>query len=346
MKRNIINIKERMEHYHISGLNLAAIKDGQISATESYGVLEAGTNHFVDTDTIFNACSISKFVTGMVVMILTEQGILDLDGDVNEQLLSWKVPNHKFTNKVTLRRLLSHQSGIKDPSGSFSELNLEDSVSSMVEILEGRTLYCKSPIEVTVEPGSEFHYSDAGYCIIQQVIEDVTGKPFGQVSSELIFTPVKMDHSSFPTDIDKMTKFSCGHDRHGRLIDGGYSIYPYPAASGLWTTAEDLARLVIELIDSLNGQSRIGLSEMKAAEMVRSQGDKEWAGMGVFLDGTGEELEISSLGWGIGYQSMMAAYPHKESGLIIMTNTDTGVHQMKGMIGEVYASFKNDKLIP
>lgn len=342
MKLSKINIEERMQHYHISGLSLATIKDGQVSATECYGVRETGTTNFVDTDTVFNACSMSKFVTGMLVMILTEQGVLDLDADVNDQLLTWKVPHHRFSAKVTQRRLLSHQSGIMDPDGSFPERKLTDSFPSMVEVLEGKTSYCKTPIEVNVEPGSEFHYSDAGYCIIQQVIEDVTGKPFATLASELIFNPLKMKHSSFPTDIFKesMTNFSFGHNKDGQLIDGGYSIYPYPAASGLWTTPEDLGRLVIELTGSLKGQSKIGLTDVKADEMIRSQGCKEWAGLGVFLDGAEEELEISSLGWGIGCQSMVAAYPHLGKGLIIMTNTDTGLHQMKGLIGEVYHSMK------
>lgn len=342
MKLSKINIEERMQHYHISGLSLAVIKDGRMSATESYGVRETGTRKFVDPDTVFNACSISKFVTGLLVMILADQGVLDLDADVNDQLLTWKVPHHRFSAKVTLRRLLSHQSGIMDPDGSFPERNLADSEPSMVEILEGKTPDCKAPIEVKVEPGSEFHYSDAGYCIIQQVIEDVTGKPFATLASELIFKPLKMKHSSFPTDISKesMTNVSCGHNKDGRLIDGGYSIYPYPAASGLWTTPADLARLVIEFTGSLKGQSKIGLSKMKADEMIRSQGSHEWAGLGVFLDGAEEELEISSLGWGIGCQSMITASPYLGNGLIIMTNTDTGVHQMKGLIGEVYHSMK------
>jgi hypothetical protein len=58
----------------------------------------------------------------------------------------------------------------------------------------------------------------------------------------------------------------------------------------------------------------------------------------VFLDGAEKELEISSLGWGLGYQSMMVAYPYLETGLVKMTNTDLGVHQLKGIIGEVYHS--------
>jgi CubicO group peptidase (beta-lactamase class C family) len=208
----------------------------------------------------------------MLVMVLTEQGILDLDENVNKQLLSWKVPN----NKVSLRSLLAHQSGVIDPEDSFSELHLKDPVPSLVELLEGKSPYCKTTVEVTSEPWSEFHYSDAGYCIIQQLIEDVTGKPFETVARELIFHPLQMKYSSFPKNISDVTKtsLSCGHNKKGQLIEEIYSIYPYQAASGLWTTPTDLARLVIELINSLKGQSKIGLSKMKANEILNHTGVK------------------------------------------------------------------------
>jgi CubicO group peptidase (beta-lactamase class C family) len=342
MKLGNINIKDRMEHYNVKGLSLALIENGQLSVVEHYGLNELGTSNFVKSDSIFNACSISKFLTGMLVMTLTEQGILDLDENINKKLISWRVPDNMLTlhNKVTLRHLLSHQSGVVDPDDSFSELKSTDPIPSMVELLEGKTSYCKAPIEVSFEPGSEFQYSDAGFCIIQQLIEDVTGKTFEVVTNELIFKPLKMENSSFPKLISDLTKknFSYGHNKKGQLVDGKYAIYPYPAASGLWTTPTDLAKLVIELISSLKGKSKIGLSKMKAIEMIHSQGCKEWTGLGLFLDGGEKELEISSLGWGVGFQCMMVAYPYQETGLVIMTNTDLEVHQLKGIIGEVYNS--------
>lgn len=72
--------------------------------------------------------------------------------------------------------------------------------------------------------------------------------------------------------------------------------------------------------------------------MITSQGCKEWTGLGVFLDGSQHELKISSLGWGVGFQCMMVAYPYLEKGAVIMTNTDLGVHQLKGIIGEIFNS--------
>lgn len=91
-------------------------------------------------------------------------------------------------------------------------------------------------------------------------------------------------------------------------------------------------------MSSLKDESKIGLSASKAKEMINPQGCKEWTGLGVFLDASKHEIEISSLGWGVGFQCMMVAYPYLKTGAVIMTNTELGVHQLKGIIGEVYNS--------
>ncbi|OIK09014.1 serine hydrolase domain-containing protein [Bacillus sp. MUM 13] len=339
-----INIKERMNHHNVIGLSISLISSGRISRIENYGLLEAGTSKKVDNNSIFSACSISKFLTALLVLRLTEQGILDLDEDVNKRLKSWKIPHNNLTGKkvITLRNLLSHQSGVIDPEESFMELNPNIGIPSLAEIFVGTTPYCKAPIEVKYEPESDFQYSDAGFCILQQLIEDVTGKPFKKVVKELIFLPLKMTKSTFPQNISEEIDrdFSSGHNKEGKLSDGKYPIYPYPAASGLWTTTSDLSQLILELMDALNNKSKIGISANKVKEMINSQGCKSWTGLGVFLDGSEKEIEISSLGWGLGFQCMMAAYPHLGNGIIIMTNTDLGAHQLKGIIGEVYHSLK------
>ena len=342
MELRNINISERMEHYHVSGLSIAFIHNGEINLTNEFGVMKAGTNSNVNSNSIFNACSISKFLTAMLVLKLTEQGILNLDEDINNRLTSWKIPENECTQnkKIMLRSLLSHQAGVIDPEGSFSELDSTLGVPTMVELLEGRTPYCKERIEVKYEPDSDFQYSDAGFCIIQQLIEDVCGKPFTVLMNEHIFEPLHMKNSTFEQTTFTVSRgqFSCGHNKNGEVVSSEYPIYPYPAASGLWTTPTDLSILVIELMNSLKGKSKMGLSESKAKELITSQGCKEWTGLGVFLDGSGEEIELSSLGWGIGFQCMLIAYPCLEIGVVIMTNTDLGVHQMKGIIGEISAS--------
>ncbi|WP_455675441.1 serine hydrolase domain-containing protein [Pradoshia sp.] len=337
------NMEERMQHVHVTGLSVATVRNAQMIAAEQFGLLETRTTRKLNSESLLNACSISKFLTAMLVMLLNEKGVVDLDEDINRNLVSWHVPDNDFMkNKpVTLRNLLSHQSGIIDPEKSFPELDSNDGIPSMADLLKGETSYCEGSIKVQYEPGSDFHYSDAGYCLIQLLIEDVTGKTFAEMVDELIFHPLNMENSMYPLTIseEERGRFSCGHTKNGEVVDGQFPIYPYSAASGLWTTSTDLSLVVIELMNALNGKSKLGLSVSKAKEMITPQGCKPFTGLGVFLDGAGRELEVSSLGWGLGFQCMMVCYPYKETGLIIMTNTDMGVHQMKGIIGEIYRSF-------
>ena len=338
-----IDMEEKMKRFNVRGLSIALLEYGQISEIGNYGLLESEGDKKVNENSIFSACSISKFLTGMLALKLVEERLLDLDEDINIRLVSWKVPQNEFTKNrsVTLRNLLSHQSGIKDHEGSFSELNVKKGIPSMVELLEGKTPYCKVPIKVECEPESAFHYSDAGFCVVQQLIEDVTKKSFDEVVNELIFNPLKMENSLLNTttiiEMDKK-EVSCGHNKNGELVGGKYPIYPYPAASGLWTTSVDLARLLLELLNALKGESKIGISEILAKEMITAQTGKSWTGLGVFLEGTENELEITSLGWGVGFQSMMVASPNIGQGAVIMTNAELGIHQMDGIIGEIYKS--------
>lgn len=332
-------IYERMKHYNVPGLSIALINNGSLSFAMGYGVIEAGTDEEVSTNTMFNSCSISKFTTALLALKLVDEGLLDLDQDINERLVSWKVPENEFTRnkRVTLRSLLSHQSGVIDPEGSFSEYDSIQGLPIMLDLLEGRTKYCTESIEVKYEPESEFQYSDAGFCIIELLIEDVSGKPFKVLMNEKIFEPLHMSNSTLEHNISEEgnNRFASGHHKDGKVVDGKYPIYPYLAAAGLWSTPTDLACLGNEIINSLKDNGKLGISAKMIKQMITSQGGSAWAGLGVFLEKEGQNLEISSLGWGVGFQSMVVTYPYLSTGAVIMTNSDSGIHQSKGLIGEI-----------
>jgi CubicO group peptidase (beta-lactamase class C family) len=333
------NIYEKMNQYSVAGLSLAVIRDGRLDEATASGTLESGTTRTVTTDSIFNSCSISKFITAILTLKLCNQGIVHLDEDVNDKLTSWNIPTNIFTSqkKITLRNLLSHQSGIIDPPNSFEHYKLEKGIPKIPELLSGRTLYCPVPIEMNYEPESEFHYSDANFCIIEQLLEDITGKPFSQLLEELIFRPLQMKNSTLfsPESIDKTDAFACGHNKDGTITNEKYPFYPFAATSGIWTTPTDLSTLIIEIIHSLQGNSKLKLSQKTVLDMISPQGYSKWTGLGIFLDDSNEDLQIYSLGWGVGFQCMMVCNPYRGNGAVIMTNSDLGVHQKDGIIGEV-----------
>ncbi|MBU5217822.1 serine hydrolase domain-containing protein [Bacillus sp. RA(2023)] len=333
------NIYEKMNQYSVAGLSLAIIRDAKLDETIAFGTLESGTTRTVTTNSIFNSCSISKFITTMLVLTLSDQEIIHLDEDINDRLTSWNIPTNLFTSqkKFTLRNLLSHQSGIIDPPNSFGHYTFAQGRPNMSELLAGKTSYCSVPIEITYKPKSEFHYSDANFCIIELLLEDITGKPFNLLLEEYIIQPLQLKNSMLfpPEDINKMEAFACGHNKDGIVTDEKYPFYPFAAASGIWTTPTDLSALVIEIIHSLQGKGKLKLSQKTVQDMISPQGCSKWTGLGVFLDNSNEDLQIYSLGWGVGFQCMLVCYPYRGNGAIIMTNTDVGVHQMEGIIGDV-----------
>ncbi len=223
------------------------------------------------------------------------------------------------------------------PPNSFEHYTLAQGRPNMSEILAGKTSYCPVPIEITYKPESEFHYSDANFCIIELLLEDITGKPFNLLLEEYIFQPLQLKNSMlFSTkDINKMEAFACGHNKDGTVTNEKYPFYPFAAASGIWTTPTDLSTLVIEIIHSLQGKDKLKLSQKLVQDMISPQGCSKWTGLGVFLDDSNKDLQIYSLGWGVGFQCMMICYPYRGNGAVIMTNADLGVHQMEGIIGDV-----------
>lgn len=140
------SIAERMAAYHIPGLSLAVIEEYQVQWVQGYGILRTGGTDPVTPQTLFQACSTSKMVTAPIALRLVEQGVLDMDADVNTYLKSWQVPENEFTRslKVTLRGLLSHRSGINRPDGGF-EWD-DGSTPTLVQILRGECADFHGPL--------------------------------------------------------------------------------------------------------------------------------------------------------------------------------------------------------
>ena len=138
-----------MSQRHINGLSLAVIQNGRIEA-RAYGVTARGGAP-VTTTTLFQAGSISKPVAATAALKLVEAGKLSLDDDVNAKLKTWRVPDNALTQtqKVTLRRLLSHSAGLT--VHGFPGYGVTERMPSVVEVLDGAGN--TAPVRVNVEPG-------------------------------------------------------------------------------------------------------------------------------------------------------------------------------------------------
>ena len=130
-------VREQMTRRRIPGLSLAIIQDGRIVAARAYGVVDETSRAPVTPATLFQAGSISKPVSALGALHLVEAGRLSLDANVNTWLTSWKVPDNRYTTseKVTLRRLLSHSAGVT--VHGFPGYDTADPMPSLVQVLDG-----------------------------------------------------------------------------------------------------------------------------------------------------------------------------------------------------------------
>ena len=108
------NLVDLLEQHGVPGVSVAVFKDGEILWSRGFGLADAETKQTVTADTLFQAASISKPVAGLAALRLVEEGVLELDRDVNDYLETWKVPPGKQSsdNPVTIRGLLTHSAGM------------------------------------------------------------------------------------------------------------------------------------------------------------------------------------------------------------------------------------------
>ena len=253
-----MDLSQRMKHYKVPGFSAAFVYQEELAWAKGFGVMEAGSGKPVTSETIFQAASISKSFTAMVALHLVEAGSLDLDANANDFLRSWKIPK-KYTRtdpdgvqpKVTLRGLLSHTAGMNIfgypgyPSGS--------ELPTLQQILNGKPPATSKPVRVVKAPGTAFKYSGGGYLVVQQMIEDVTGRPLAALAKEFIFDKLGMASSTFDSKLPQafLPRAATAHSKTGELIPGKWHTYPEQAAASLWSTPSDLARFIIEVLKSL-----------------------------------------------------------------------------------------------
>ena len=288
-------------------------------------------------------------------MTLVKKGLIKLDHDVNEYLVSWKVPENSFTKneKVTIRRLLSHTSGLTDRNG-FPGYQQGMPLPSLIEILQGNSPKVNSPqIIVGMKPGSFWQYSGGGYEILQLLIEDVTHLPFEKYMKETILVPLGMTHSTFEYPLPEgiLSQAASAHLRKA-VVKGKHHVYPEKGAAALWTTPADLAKMVISVSRCAQGiRDERGLSGILGAELCREMltmrkwprdnGRTKGMGLGFMIDEQRGVKVFSHGGSNEGFQCDFRGILSDNglNGTVIMSNSSRGgslINELEKTIDDVY----------
>lgn len=165
-------IPNRMKKDGILGLSIALVRNGKVVWTHGFGVANSITREPVTPNTIFSVASIGKAVSAYTALKFVSEGRLSLDKPLSSYLSkSWLPPTQKH-NTIALQHILTHTSGLSN--------FLRDE---------------KKALKFT--PGERFSYSGVGFMYMQNVLEQLTGESFDEISKRTVFQPLGMTSSYF-----------------------------------------------------------------------------------------------------------------------------------------------------
>jgi CubicO group peptidase (beta-lactamase class C family) len=167
--------------------NVLIAEKGTIIYQHSFGIANELTKEKLNENSIFELASCTKQFTAMGIMILKEQGKLNLD-----DLISKFIPEFGVYKNVTIRNLLNHTGGLPDYIEIVNRVFDKSKIATNKDII---ALLPKYQPNVLFEPNSKFEYSNTGYAILASIIEKISGKTYADFLAEHIFKPLKMDNT-------------------------------------------------------------------------------------------------------------------------------------------------------
>jgi CubicO group peptidase (beta-lactamase class C family) len=207
-------------------------KGGKVLLSKGYGMANFSYDVPNTNTTKFKLASVSKQFTAMAIMMLEEKGKLS-----TEDKLSKYLSDYPLGDKITLRNLLTHTSGIAD----FTGLPLYDSVMTLPHTMMQEFNYVKKlPLEFG--PGAKFKYSNTGYVLLSYIIEQVSKKTYGDFIKENIFIPLQMKNSGLYTNNEVLKNVAVGYTNNNGVIEqANYIDMSIPTGAGaLYSTVEDM----------------------------------------------------------------------------------------------------------
>ena len=334
-------IRQGLETLNLPGAALAVIEDGEIAAVRTYGYADKASERAMTEETRFSLQSISKSLAAWGVMALVEDGRLDLDRPVDDYLMRWRLPATSFERRlVTARRLLSHHAGISTSgfpgiTSAFPGVTLIDGLNGNLPPLTGEQeaywrrweLDTDWPARVAYPPGEGWHYSNAGYGILELIVEDITGTTFAAFMENRILRPLGMLGAGYRLGSTDGVATAYGEDGAQRE----YLRYLSQAAAGLYATIADLAAFACSPLRQGGKPGRGIVSEASLSEMFTPHGLADRTpeiqfetGLGHLLFSRNGVLNVHHSGGSIGWRSIYSIFPDRGSGLCMLINSDGG----------------------
>ena len=305
------NMVRLMELAGIPGLSIAVINQGETEFYGTYGVKRAETHEPVDSQTLFEAASLTKPIVAYCALKLAEQNLLDPDRPLHTYLAYKDAAHDDRYKAITARMVLSHTSGFPNwrPERKADKLNLK------------------------FTPGSKFGYSGEGYVYLQKVMEHILGLDLNTIANTYVFEPLKMTRSSLIFNNDE--NYAIGHDPKLGARDKFKPGTPN-AAYSLHTTAGDYAKFLNELFKPLFLDSTWRDQMISAQSFMREKDTTLAWGLGVGLNLVNDNTYLWHWGDNGVFRAFFITSANSGHGFVYFANSENGLGILDRLIELVF----------
>jgi len=309
----------------VAGLSVAIVCEGKGIYLKGFGLANIAQKRLVTPDTIFRVYSISKTLTAIGLMQLWEQGAFQLDDPVSRYLKAFTLTSPTDHDPpITFRHLLTHTAGLSAPPPS----QLNDLLIKEGDRVPSAREYFTEGVTADMPAGMTFSYSNRGFAILGQLIEDISGEPYAQYMQRHVLGPLGMKQSQFALSKQAGSRLAQGYRlKRGRLVPVEYLETTLSASSGLLSSANDMAKYVIALLDGGSHEHGTLLQPETLHLMFQrhfevDEGPPPAIGLGFRLDPIGSHRIVYHSGGGSGFMSTMLLAPDDRLGMVILSNTN------------------------
>lgn len=312
-------LRREMNERRIPGLQAAVVKDGKIVLLTSLGTADLQSATPVTNRSVFGIYSCTKAFTGIAIVQLIEEGKLDLSAPVSRYLdelpAAWQ--------PVTIRQLLTHVSGLPNVLRALDPVTYGFESGSNEETVWTKTK--AMPMEFT--PGERFSYNQTNYALLGKIIDKFNGKPFAQVFRERQFGAAGMLHTGFGDSRDvtpnKVRTYARVTQSDGEKLPAEKLVHDYAefppfrrTASGMNSTAEDLARWIIALQQGKLLRTKSALKTLWTAGNFNNGSQTQWA-PGWMTKPRPQHSAVIATGGG---RTAIFVYPDDNLAVVVLTN--------------------------
>jgi CubicO group peptidase (beta-lactamase class C family) len=311
-------------------------REGQTIYQKAFGMADLEQNALVNTETIFEAGSVSKQFTAAAVLLLVQQGKIHF----TDNLLTYFPDFPAYGKDITIEHLLHHTSGLRD-WGSVAEIGGWPRGTRVYTPAHVRQIIWRQTT-TNFKPGSAYSYSNSNYSMLVFIVEKVSGSSFQSFCSEFLFKPMGMTNTRWRDNYRQIIP--------GRALAYSRSINVYSlnmpfentfGHGGLLTTTEDLSKWNNRWKTASLGAKTNQLQKEKG---ILNNGVTIAYARGVSVNSFNGLEQISHSGSTAGYRSWLAYYPEKNLSVTYLSNDGSKSPVEAGkQIAEIFLGKEADK---